>query len=133
MLRYLTFNILSLSSIEGGLHFKHLDFVSVPLAKVLILERSDLWLLRYSSFNILRSSSIANMRNYEDGANAACVKKLRNIRMCIKFMLKFTRKTHTVTILRDNWYLIHSYLVKIVQNRRNLFIFSTHKNCQKCT
>ena len=73
-----------------------------------------------------------DMRNYADGADAACVKKWRNIRICVKFMLKFTRKTHKVTILRDNWYLIHSSLVKMVSNRRIWWKF-TKKNCQKCT
>ena len=46
----------------------------------------------------------SDMRYYADAADAVCVK---NIKLCVKFMLEFTGLTRNVTILRENRYLIH--------------------------
>ena len=50
---------LRLSSIEGCLHFNQFTILVWSLKlKFKIWGRSDQWLLRYSTFNILRSSSV---------------------------------------------------------------------------
>ena len=51
-----------------------------------------LW--RKYSINILTALQ-PDMRYYADAADAVCVK---NIRLCVKFMLEFTRLTRNVTI-----------------------------------
>jgi hypothetical protein len=44
------------------------------------------------------------MRYSADAADSDCVK---NIKLCVQFMLEFTGLTGNVTILRKNRYLIH--------------------------
>ena len=45
-----------------------------------------------------------DMRYYADAAESVCVK---NIKLCVKFMLEFSGLTRNVSILRENRYLIH--------------------------
>jgi hypothetical protein len=50
--------------------------------------------------------SQADMRYFADAADAVCVK---NMMLCVRFVLEFTHFTLKVTILRENKYLIHTF------------------------